>query len=112
MSFKSLLIYFFVGGFLMASIMYFGSQGKGYWAAVLSVMPLWTFFPLYTLYYHSGIESVLGYAQGLILITVSWLLYISCIIWFVPYWGLIISTLVGFSAYIVCALLINWLRKL
>ena len=112
MQIKILVIYFLIGGFLMSGIMYFGIQGKGYWSALLALLPIWTILPLITLYYHSGIESVLSYSQGLILVTVPWLLYASCLVWFVPYFGVYISSIIGLSLYIVCALLINWLRKI
>lgn len=112
MGIKVFIIYFFIGGFLLGGITYLGSIGKGYWAAFVAVLPLWTIVPLYTIYYQSGMEATLNYAQGLIFLTVPWLLYASCIVWFAPYIGLLMSSIIGFTSFIIFAFIINWLRKI
>lgn len=112
MGIKVFIIHFFIGGLLLCGIMYLGSIGKGYWAAFLAVMPVWTIVPLYTIYYQSGMEAALDYMQGLIFLTVPWLLYASCIVWFAPYIGLLMSSIIGFTSFIIFAFIINWLRKI
>lgn len=112
MGIKVFIIYFLIGGFLLGGSMYLGSMGKGYWAAFLMVMPVWTIVPLYTIYYQSGMEAALDYIQGLIFLTVPWLLYASCIVWFAPYRGLLMSSIVGFVSFVMFAFIINWLKKI
>ena len=112
MNYKMFILYFFAGGFIMSGIMYLGSTGKEYWAAFLAMLPIWTVFPLFALYYHNGLEASLNFVHGLILLTVPWLLYTSSIVWFVPYYGIQLTSIIAFLIFIISALGVNWLRRL
>lgn len=106
------LIFFVVGGCMMCMIMYLGMHSKTYWSAFLAILPLWTIVPLVSMYYNSGIETSLAFAQSLIIISIPWLLYASCIVMFAQFFGLFTSISIACAVYVVCAVIINWLRKI
>jgi len=106
------IIYFIIGGSLVCAITFVGASGRGYWAAFLAYFPLLTLLTIISIYAQAGVEPAVSYAQGLILMTLPLLLYLSFVIWFLPYLGLVVSLLLAVVVYVVAGLAIEWVKRI
>ena len=77
MDIKLLPLYFAIGGAAVAATTYFGSQGKGLFAAFIGVLPSVTVITFCSIYFSSGTAATLSYAKGLLILTPPWLLYMG-----------------------------------
>ncbi|MGB9978451.1 DUF3147 domain-containing protein [Methanobacterium sp.] len=100
------LIYFILGGFIVAIATYFGSEKQGLLAAFFAMFPFVTAFTLFTVYSAAGLDAVSSYIIGLLILTPVWILYLICILYLLPKYGFWISIAAGVIIYFVIALII------
>jgi uncharacterized membrane protein (GlpM family) len=106
MDIRLLLLYFFVGGLVVAASVYYGSRGQGLLAAFISLFPGATVITFLAIYYQSGIPSVVSIARGTLILLPPWILYIAGIMLLPPRIGMIPALLVSVAVYIALAILI------
>jgi hypothetical protein len=106
MDFKSLLLYFVLGGLIVAATTYFGSRGQSIWAAFIALLPGITVITFITIYLQSGASAVTSYAKGMLILLPSWVLYIVGLIFLVPRIGIIYGLIASVVIYVATALLI------
>jgi len=100
------LIYFILGGLIVAIATYLGSEKKGILAAFFTMFPFVTAFTLFTIYSGAGLDAVESYVKGLLLLTPLWIMYLVCILYLLPKYGFWISLAAGVTIYMVSALII------
>lgn len=100
------LVYFILGGFIVAIATYFGSEKQGLLAAFFAMFPFVTAFTLFTVYSAAGLNAVSSYIIGLLILTPVWILYLICILYLLPKYGFWISIGFGVAIYLVIALII------
>ncbi len=100
------LVYFILGGFIVAIATYFGSEKQGLLAAFFAMFPFVTAFTLFTVYSAAGLNAVSSYIMGLLILTPVWILYLICILYLLPKHGFWISIATGVIIYFVIALII------
>lgn len=97
------LIYFFLGGSIVAIATYFGSEKKGLLAAFFAMFPFITAFTLFTIYSASGSDAAVSYLKGLLLLTPVWILYLVLILYLIPKYNFWIALAVGIIIYMILA---------
>jgi hypothetical protein len=68
MNFQQFLFYFMVGGTVLSLSVYYGSQGKGFLAAVITNFPSVTLLTFIFLWHSGGMDTLLPYAKGLFMV--------------------------------------------
>ena len=106
MDWKTYILYFVVGGVIVSTITYFGSQGKGLTAAFIANLPSISLLTFLTIYLSAGGNAVSSYARGVILMLPPWILYILCAILLTPKIGFYPSIILGVLLYTATALVV------
>lgn len=104
MSVKLLLLYFLIGGTIVALVTYFGSSGKGLLAAFVAFFPSVTIVTLVSIYLTGGTNATVSYFRGMLLLLPAWTLYAFAMIFMLPRWGLVPSVFAGVFLYMAAAL--------
>ncbi len=102
---KLLLVYFLLGGLIVAAVTYFGSQGKSQVAAFIAFLPSTSLLTLCTVYLNSGVKDAVGYAKSMLILLPPWVLYVAAIIYLLPRIGLVWTLILSVVVYLVFALL-------
>jgi uncharacterized membrane protein (GlpM family) len=97
---RLLILYFFLGGAVIAAVTYFGSQGKGLVAALISMLPTVSLITMVSIYQAGGMESAVSYFRGMLIVFPAWLLYVGCQIFLLPRVGLWPSIIIGMTVYL------------
>lgn len=105
MDFKSLGIYFLVGGAVVAIVSYLGSQGKGLLAAFIAFIPNITIITLWAIYTSSGAAAATTYVKGMLQLLPAWTLYAVTLLVLLPRMGLVPSLLISVAVYLVASLI-------
>ncbi len=105
MSLKLLLLYFLIGGTIVAVVTYFGSSGKGLLAAFVAFFPSVTVVTLVSIYLTGGANATVSYFRGMLFLLPAWALYAFAMIFMLQRWGLVPSVVTGVSLYMVAALI-------
>lgn len=103
---RLLVLYFVLGGAVVASITYFGSRGQGLLAAIISMLPTVSLITLVSVYHAGGTEPAVSYFRGMLVILPVWILYVVSQILLLPRLGLIPSLTIGVTIYLAGALVI------
>jgi len=101
-----LALYFILGGAVVASVTYFGSQGKGMVAAFLSMLPTISLITIISIYIQTGHEGSTAYLKGMLYVVPVWLLYIGLTIVLLPRLGLVPTLVITVGIYVGGTLLI------
>ena len=116
MDIKLLSLYFLVGGFVIALVTYFGSQGKNLLAAFVAVFPAITVITASTIYFGGGVNAATSYFKGILLLTPSWLLYLLSVLYLLPRLGFVPSLVIGVFLYLTTAFaimkLVPWMVRI
>lgn len=99
MGIKLLLLYFLIGGTVVALVAYFGSQGKGLFAAFIANMPVITVITLCIIYLNNSADVAASYFKGLLILLPPWILYVISVIFSLPRLGLVPSLAIGLFLY-------------
>ncbi|MCX8126454.1 MAG: DUF3147 domain-containing protein [Dehalococcoidia bacterium] len=95
-----LVLYFVLGGAVVAGVTYFGSRGQGLLAAVISMLPTVSLITLISVYHAAGAEPVIYYFRSMLIILPVWVLYVLSQILLLPRIGLVPSLLIGVAIYL------------
>lgn len=106
MDIKLIVLYFVLGGTIVSAVTYLGSMGKGITAAFIAMFPVVTVLTFSLIYLEKGADPTISYAQGLVILTPAWLLYLAVVIFAMPKTGLAVSLMLGVPAYLAFSLLI------
>lgn len=100
------LLYFVLGGTIVAVTTYFGSEKKGLIAAFFALFPFITAITLFTVYSAAGLDAVTSYVKGLILLTPIWILYLICVLYLLPRYGFWVALTSGIIIYVIFAVIL------
>ncbi len=100
------LLYFFVGGIITSAVTYFANNSKSLLAAFIGTLPILTLSTFVLIYFNAGQAAVIGYAKGLIIMIVPWMLFILTVIFLAPRMNFILSLVLGLCLQIVLAFFI------
>ncbi len=106
MSLKLLLLYFVIGGAVVAAITYFGNTAKSQLAAFLAFFPSISVITLCGIYLASGSQPSVTYAKNMLVLLPCWVLYILAVIFLLPRLGLVGSLVISVALYMGTAFLI------
>jgi uncharacterized membrane protein (GlpM family) len=81
---KAFILYFLLGGLVVSLIAYFGSIGKGIFAAFIAFFPSVTLITFFLIQMEGGIHATISYANALLYLTPAWILYILAVILLLP----------------------------
>ena len=101
MDIKSLLIYFLLGGTVVAVTSYFGTQGKGTLAAFIAFIPSVTVVTLWAIHTKSGAPAASSYVKGMLQLLPAWTLYALALFILLPRIGLWPSLAVSIVIYMI-----------
>lgn len=94
------LLYFLIGGFILALVAYMGSKDRGLVASFITSAPLMTILSIVLIYHESGGKCAQEYITGLIYLTPAWTIYLVSMIYFLTNFGLITSIILGIIMYL------------
>ena len=106
MSLKLLLLYFVIGGIIVSSVTYFGSQAKSQLAAFIAFLPSISVITLCTIYFNSGVAESVAYARNMLLLLPPWILYAVGVMLLLPRIGLWGTLLVSVGVYLGTAFIV------
>lgn len=107
MDLKVLLLYFILGGTVVSVVTYLGVQGRGLLAAFIANFPSITVLTFYFIGSRAGPEATLSYARGLLILTPPWVLYVLCLLYLLPRWGMGWALVTGTIVYVLVSALLN-----
>lgn len=105
MDFKTLLLYFVIGGTIFTAVTYFGSQAKGELAAFFTFLPTVSALSLGSIYLSAGTDAAVSLAKNMLLLLPSWLLYVVAVILLLPRIGIIGTLIISIGIYVGAAFL-------
>ncbi len=103
---RLLILYFIVGGLIVAVTTYYGTRGQGLLAAFISLFPGLTIITFCAIYFQEGSPAVVSYARGMLILLPPWILYVLGIIFLLPRIGLVPTLISSVVTYVVFALII------
>jgi uncharacterized membrane protein (GlpM family) len=106
MDIKLLLLYFVIGGAIVAAVTYFGGRAKGELAAFIAFLPSISVITLITVYLAGGTQGAVSYAKSMLILLPPWVLYVVGVIFLLPRIGLASSLIVSIAVYLGVAFLI------
>lgn len=104
---NDLIFNFLIGGFVFSLSNYYGSQGKGFLAAIIAFFPTITTLTFIFMYLGQGTESIDKFAKGLSLLIPGWILYIMIMLNFPPRIGFPLSLILGVFVFIISSLILK-----
>ncbi|MCC6324401.1 MAG: DUF3147 domain-containing protein [Candidatus Brocadia sp.] len=107
MQLKNFVFYFMLGGGIVSTVTFLGSQGKGLLAAFVATFPTMTVLTFALIHGKAGQSATLDYAKGLLFMTPPWIFYVICLILLLPRWGFLKSLIVGVLTYMILAGLVS-----
>ena len=111
MDYRTLPLYFLIGGTIVTLATYFGSQARGLLAAFVVFFPSITLVTFCTIYFSGGAELTTSYAKSLLMIIPAWLIYIVTVMYLLPRLGLFLPLVIGVSLYGAGSVLTMWLAR-
>jgi hypothetical protein len=100
------IIYFIIGGSILTLVTYYGARDKGVLAAFIAMFPLVTVMSILTIYSQAGSLPVLNYVKGLLILTPIWILFLFCIVYLFPRFGLFTALGIGIVIYLLLSIYI------
>lgn len=100
---KLLALYFVIGGLVIATVTYFGVQGKSQFAVFIAFLPSTTLITLITIYLAGGTGATVSYAKNMLILLPAWVLYVVGVLFLLPRLGLVVSLLISVAAYLAAA---------
>lgn len=106
MSIKVLLLYFVLGGSVIALVSYLGTQTRGLLASFFANLPTITVLSLSIIYANAGVSASTAYFKGLLLMLPAWVIYVLIVLFLLPRAGLVASLGVGVTLYVIAGMTI------
>ena len=101
------IVYFLVGGCIIAIVTYLGATGKGWLAAFIAMFPTITVLTFYTVYLEAGSEATVSYIKGLMMFIPAWIVYLFWMLGAIPRLGIGPAILSGIAVYVTSAWLLS-----
>jgi len=95
------LVYFLIGGAVVASVAYLGSRGNTFLAAFVANMPILFLLNVFLMYRVAGVDGSLTYVKGAILLLPIFACYAILTIWLLPHLGMPKALLPGLLLYLI-----------
>jgi len=95
------LIYFLLGGVVVASAAYLGGRGNVLMAAFVANLPILFLTNIFLMYRVGGVDSSLTYAKGVILMLPVFACYALLTVWLLPHLGMPKALLPGLPLYLI-----------
>ncbi|HUV44249.1 MAG TPA: hypothetical protein VMW13_05405 [Dehalococcoidales bacterium] len=95
------LVYFMIGGSVVATIAYVGTHHGGLLAAFVASLPVLFFVSLTLLYRNGGLDAALQYVKGSLLFLPVFVLYAVLTAWLLPRLGSLTAIIPGLALYFV-----------
>lgn len=104
---QDVIINFLIGGFVFSLSNYYGSQGKGFLAAIIAFFPTITTLTLVFMYLGQGTESIERFTKGLALLIPGWIFYIVIMLNLPSRIGFPLSLALGVFIFIISSLILK-----
>ena len=95
------LIYFLIGGTVVAAVAYLGSRGDSALAAFVASLPVLFLLNVFVIYRAGGINGSLTYAKGVVLMLPVFVFYAALTIWLLPRLGMPKALVLGLPVYLI-----------
>jgi hypothetical protein len=95
------LIYFLIGGTVVAAVAYLGSRGDSALAAFVASLPVLFLLNVFVMYRVGGINGSLTYAKGVVLMLPVFVFYAALTIWLLPRLGMPKALVLGLPIYLI-----------
>jgi len=104
------LIYFLIGGTVVAVVAYLGSRGDSILAAFVASLPVLFLLNVFVIYRVGGINGSLAYAKGVVLMLPVFVFYAALTIWLLPRLGMPKALMLGLPVYLIPVAAIRMMR--
>ncbi len=100
-------VYFILGGTLVSISTYFGSHGKGFFAALASTLPIISGMTFILIYLNAGAGPTVSFSKNLIWLSPPWFAYVFTMMFGIPRWGFAMSFAVAMMFYVLLVSIIR-----
>jgi uncharacterized membrane protein (GlpM family) len=97
------LLYFFIGGFVAATVAYLGSIGRGTLSAFVATLPLMTVLSFLLISREGNAQTIADYGRGLLLFMPAWVCYLAVVLALFERIGILKSLMIGILVYVIGA---------
>jgi uncharacterized membrane protein (GlpM family) len=104
------LIYFLIGGTVVAAVAYLGSRGDSALAALVASLPVLFLLNVFVMYRAGGMNGSLTYAKGVVLMLPVFVFYAALTIWLLPRLGMPKALILGLPVYLIPVVAIRMRR--
>lgn len=104
------VLYFLIGGALVAFAAYLGSRGNGVLAAFVASLPVLFLLNVFVMYRVGGMDTSLTYARSVLLFLPAFVFYVALTIWLLPRLGMPQALAPGLPIYLVPVAVVRMLR--
>jgi hypothetical protein len=105
------LLYFLIGGALVAAIAYVGNHHGGWLAAVVTSVPVVFLLGLVLIYRNGGVGTSVEYVRGTLTLLPVFVAYAILTIWLLPRMHSLVALLPGLMFYLVPVYVIRRRRR-
>lgn len=95
------LLYFLLGGAVVASVAYLGNRGNAVLSAFVVSLPTLFLLSVFLMYRVRGIDGSLTYAKDVILMLPVFILYVALTTWLLPRVGMPKALVLGLPIYLI-----------
>lgn len=99
------LIYFLIGGTLVAAVAYIGTHSNGILAALVSSLPALFILNVVSIYRNAGVVTSVEYVNGVLLFVPSFVCYAALTAWLLPHLKMPLVLLPGIPIYLLPVLI-------
>jgi hypothetical protein len=104
------LIYFLIGGTVVAAVAYLGSRGDSVLAAFVASLPVLFLLNVFVMYRVGGMNGSLTYAKGVVMMLPIFVFYAALTIWLLPRLGMPKALVLGLPVYLLPVVAIRMRR--
>lgn len=104
------IIYFLIGGTVVAAVAYLGSRGDSALAAFVASLPVLFLLNVFVMYRVGGMNGSLTYAKGVVLMLPVFVFYAALTIWLLPRLGMPKALMLGLPVYLIPVVAIRMRR--
>ena len=104
------LIYFLIGGTVVAAVAYLGSRGDSALAALVASLPVLFLLNVFVMYRAGGMNGSLTYAKGVVMMLPIFVFYAALTIWLLPRLGMPKALVLGLPVYLIPVVAIRMRR--
>lgn len=104
------LLYFLIGGTVVAVVAYIGSRGNGILAAFVASLPMLFLLNVLLMYRNGGVAAGITYTKGSLLFLPAFACYALLTIWLLPHLGMPKALVPGLPMYAVPIIVMKKIR--